>query len=360
MLSQNHLETFDRPYNPIKRDPDFTASKILSNSQSNLRSPSLSNQTGLKRVGNSIVSSKDLNSFTLSRPINGTAYNHNNIDTANSIINYSQSRNAFSKANSRLQNGVRSRNTDNLVVKNENPAAEYMDKPKEPERPSAWLIRSIFAIYFVNEGYNSGKRTYGMPDGMGILLNENLCITASSVIPDEETAIHCYAQFRQGEMFKFDPYRCFVTSKEDGFTVLAFKSQTANALKYFRPVKIREQFELKMDEPVFYFPFDEFVMKSVLIIDNNKFTFTSGKKEFILPGTPVFTIQWKLQGMYVRSDGHINIAMRVEPMLQFMEGSLTLLHLPLLEQYLHQDHLGYIEKFYDRYLYYFEWNGQTI
>ncbi|CAG9325874.1 unnamed protein product [Blepharisma stoltei] len=368
-----NTRNIDRPEISIKENSGNASVKSLSHSQVLSKSPQNNSKAAneskglmtnpsvfsLKRAGNSIVqSAKDLNSFTLTKPINTDTMNPILITRGNGTVRGSASRYTMSKASP--SKAARSENIDEEEEFLDNYYKQIAPKPKQPEWPKEWMIRSIFAIYFKSEGYSSEKRYYGMPNGIGILLNENLCLTAHSVIPEEEIAINCYAQFRGGEIFKFDPYRCFVTSIEDGFTIIAFKAHTATALRYFRPIRIKEEFELKMDDLVFYFPFDEYTVKKVLLLDENKFTFTSGKKEYILPGNPIFTQQWKLQGMYVKCEGQINIAMKINPMLEYMENALTLLNLPLLEQYLHQDHLGYMEKFHDRYLYYFEWHGKNI
>ena len=42
------------------------------------------------------------------------------------------------------------------------------------------------------------------------------------------------------------------------------------------------------------------------------------------------------------------------PILAEFEKSLTLQHNDLLDSFLHMDHMAYLEKFHDRYLYYFE------
>lgn len=375
MLSQEHLERFGRPYNQDLRNPDFISpippyDKFPKSPEfPSGYSPSPRN-TSLSRLGGNIVSEshKDLNSFTLAKRFLNpqTSQSNLNSNTFRTKPNTEYFNSKLVPSHRTIFNspsievgygGVDKPHYDLNPIITSN---HYREKLLRPIPPPKDKIRAIFAIYYLGFGYDSSARSFGKPNGLGFLLNEDLCMTTHSVIPDEATATASYAQFRDGEIFKFDPNRCFVTSNNYEFTLLAFQHQSATALRYFKPIHITELFEFHRDDPVHYFPFDAYELKKVIEIDKNSFTFASTRKEYIVPGTPVFNSRWGLQGMYVRSSSYINLAVRMTPILAFLESSLTLKHNDLLEKFLHQDHLAYLEKFHDRYLFYFEWHGKNV
>ncbi|OMJ76441.1 hypothetical protein SteCoe_24183 [Stentor coeruleus] len=324
----------------------------------------------LSRVGGNIInSSNDLNSFTLTkrflqgsqsvRKLNSPHINSNPNNFANSSKVVPSNRSIFNSS-SPVKLGYESvdkpsYNLNPIVTSN-----NYREKQLMLIQPPKDKIKAIFAIYYLGFGYDSSSRSFGKPNGLGFLLNENLCMTAHSVIPDEKSASASYAQFHDGQVFKFDPKRCFVTSSNYEFTLLAFQHQSETVLKHFKPIHITELFDFHRDDSVNYFPLDAYELKKVMDIDKNSFTFASGRKENLFPGTGVFNNHWVLQGMYVRNSSFINIAIRMTPILKFLESYLSLKHNDLLDKFLHLDHMAYLEKFHDRYLYYFEWHGKNI
>ena len=377
MLSQQHLQNFGRPYYPEKRDADFMTPippyDKLPKSLDFPTGPPLSTRNAtLSRLGGNIVSEpfKDINSVTLSRKFASNAAGSLSTShllspqKASSPDGYTSSRmvpshrSVFNSAAVEIgYGGVDKPQYDLNPIITSN---HYREKLLRPIPPPKDKIRAVFAVYYLGFGYDSSSRSFGKPNGLGFLLNENLCMTAHSVVPDEATAGASYAQFRDVEVFKFDPKRCFVTSNNYEFTFLAFQQQSATALRYFKPIHITELFEFHHDDAAHYFPFDAYDIKKVLDIDKNSFTFASGRKENLVPGTPVFNSKWVLQGMYVRNSSIINIAVRMTPILAFLESTLSLKHNELLDQFLHQDHMAYLEKFHDRYLHYFEWHGKNV
>ena len=138
-------------------------------------------------------------------------------------------------------------------------------------RPSAETMQAICAVYRLGQGYARSTQTYGQANGMGFLLNEHLCMTAHTVLPSEDAAVQSFAQFKGGTVFNFDPYRCFVTSAEHGFTVVAFQARSKETLRTMRPLAITLPFELTPDENVFFFPFDYFHLKKVLLVNEASF-----------------------------------------------------------------------------------------
>lgn len=375
MLSQQHMQNFSRPYYAENREPDYVSPMPPYNKSPQPpdfpsgHSP-VSRNPNLSRVGGNIInSSNDLNSFTLTkrfpqgsqsvRNLHSTHISPNPDNFANSSKAVPSHRSVFNSS-SPIEIGYGGVDKPHYDLNPIVTSNSYREKQLKPIPPPKDKIRAIFAIYYLGFGYDSSSRSFGKPNGLGFLLNENLCMTAHSVIPDEMSALASYAQFRDGEVFKFDPKRCFVTSPNYEFTLIAFQHQSSTALRYFKPIHITELFEFHRDDAVHYFPFDAYELKKVMDIDKNSFTFASGRKEHLVPGTGVFNNRWVLQGMYVRSSSFINIAVRMTPILAFLESYLTLQHNDLLDQFLHMDHMAYLEKFHDRYLYYFEWHGKNI
>ena len=373
MLSQQHLQNFNRPYIQDSRSPDFVPpqapyDKVLKIPEFPSGHISSRNQT-LSRIGENIITSpkRDLNSFTMSRRFGqnqSTPTIHKKIDLSPEHFNNSSLQVASPHFKSMHPintpsieigyGGVDRAHFDLNPIITSN---HYREKLLKPIPPPKDKIRAVFAIYYLGFGYDSASRSFGKPNGLGFLLNEHLCITAHSVIPDEVIASASYAQFRDGEVFKFDPKRCFLTDSKYEFTVLAFQHQSASALRYIKAIHITEPFEFHKDDAVHYFPFDAYEIKKVTEIFTNYFTFASGRKENIVPGTPIFNSRWVLQGMYVRSSSYLNTAVRMAPILSILN---SLNDNQLIDQFLHMDHIAYLEKFNERFLFYFEWHGRNV
>lgn len=366
MLSQQHLNSFNRPYIPESKSPSYV--QAIPAYDRSLDFPS-GHQTmrsnNLSKIGENIISDnkKDLNSFTLAKRFGQVQ------SSPNLLSKPFQSPETFNNSSHLVPNRTIFQNSPSIEIGyggidkphyDLNPiitSNHYREKLLRPIPPPKDKIRAIFAIYYLGFGYDSASRSFGKPNGLGFLLNENLCLTAHSVIPDEVTAKASYAQFRDGEVFKFDPSRCFVTDNNYQFTVLAFQHQSSTALRYFKPIHITEPFEFHKGDAVHYFPFDAYELKKVIEISSNHFTFASGRKEYIVPGTPVFNNKWILQGMYIRSSSYLNTAVRTAPILSTLS---TLNDNELLTRFLHMDHIAYLEKFNERYFFYFEWHGRNV
>ena len=303
MLSQKHLQNFERPFYADQRDPDYLSpippyDKMPKSPNFPYGSSLTSRNGSLSRLGGNIVSEshKDLNSFTLTKRFKNPQLGQSSanirdlkaekIDSYNSTKLVPSHRTIFNSPAIEVgYGGVDKPHYDLNPIITSN---HYREKLLKPIPPPKDKIAAIFAIYYLGFGYDSSSRSFGKPNGLGFLLNENLCITAHSVIPDEITATASYAQFRDGEVFKFDPKRCFITSGNYEFTLISFQHQSATALRYIKPIHITELFEFHRDDAVHYFPFDAYELKKVMDIDKNSFTFASGRKEKIVPGTPVF------------------------------------------------------------------------
>lgn len=68
-----------------------------------------------------------------------------------------------------------------------------------------------------------------------------------------------------------------------------------------KPIYINNPCELRGEEQVYFLPHDIYTTRKVLLVEKMIFTFSSGKKEAILPGTPVFNTDWVMQGMFIRA-----------------------------------------------------------
>jgi hypothetical protein len=374
MLSQQHLQQFNRPYFPESRSPDFTPPAapydILPRSPGIFGPPLTSRNQTLSRLGNSIIgdAKRDLNSFTLAKKFGPGSQSLARLplDKGGSpgLGELSErgvpSHRAVFNASPHLDVGYGGVGRPEFDLNPMITSNHYRAKLLRPIPPPREKIRAVFAIYYIGFGYDSSSRSFGKPNGLGFLLNEDLGMTAHTVVPDEAMARACYAQFRDGEVFKFDPARCFVTSGKYEFTLVAFQHQAATALRFIKPIHITELFEFHKDDPVHYFPFDAYELKKVMEIEKNAFTFASGRKEQLVPGTPVFNSRWMLQGMYVRSSSYLNVAVRMTPVLALLESTLSLSPNDLLDRFLHMDQMSYLEKFHERYMYYFEWHGQNV
>lgn len=316
----------------------------------------LKSSESFKNLGSSIISarnlnnSKNINLFTVKR------------SKENSIISNPIRETSFKSSNSRpnvivspIETPKDSMRSPSIDVN----SIRYLKRKIEPQYPPADLKYSVFAIYENGNGYDRGRRTYGMPKGIGVLLNENLCLTAASVFKDESDVINSFMQLKDGSVFRFDPYRAF-TILDGQFAIAAFKLNEVKVLQTFKPIDIRQPFDLNENDPVFCFPFDITKPKVVLTVSETEFSISSGRVEFMLPGNPIFTIDWVMQGIYISSEGHINKILRLSTVLEHLDQSIYLIHNRLIDKFIRQHDEGYTEKFHNRYLYYFEWGSQNI
>lgn len=236
----------------------------------------------------------------------------------------------------------------------------YRKSKMKPGLPPQDLVRSVCAIYTIGYGYDSGSHSYGRPNGLGFLLSDSLLMTAYEVIPNEDVAMESFAQFRDGEVFNFDPYRCFATSKKFEFTICAFREHHSHtALRMFVPLQVVQPFTLTTNSGVNYLPFTPETSKNVVLVDNDRFTIQSSKHETLLPGTPIFNSDWVVQGLYVKTVHKLHIAMRFEPMISHLSHNLVAQHNEILNRFLNGGSTDFIDKFHSRYIYFFEWQGKS-
>jgi hypothetical protein len=315
----------------------------------------LKSSDSFKNLGNSIVSSRaqhpnTLNSFTVKKKLESPS-------SLNPI------REASYKSQTPRNQPSRSSNFSQSIPRrspslNQN-SIRYLKRKIEATAPPGDLQFSVFAIYENGNSYDRGRRAYGMPKGMGVLLNENLCLTAASVFKDESDVINSFIQLRDGSIFRFDPYRAFA-SLEGLFAIVGFRLSEVKVLQSFKPVDIRQNFDLSEGDEVSCFPLGLSKKKVVLTVSDSEFSISSGKPEFILPGNPIFTVDWVMQGLFLSSEGHINRILRLSVILDHLNQSIYLAHNHLIDKFAHQHDQEYVEKFNNRVLYYFEWGSQNI
>jgi hypothetical protein len=226
--------------------------------------------------------------------------------------------------------------------------------------PPQDLVRAVCAVYTIGFGYESGSHSYGRANGLGFLLSDSLLLTAHSVIQDEDSAINSFAQFRDGEVFSFDPYRSFATSRKYEFTIVALKEHhSRTALRYFVPLLITQPFTLGTNSAVNYLPYNPNSTRHVVIVEKDRFTVQGSlKHEGLLAGTPVFDSEWVLQGLYIKTVNKLHVVMRFEPMIAYLSANMVVQHNQLLSRFLNAG--DFIDRFHDRYFYFAEWQGKKI
>ena len=154
---------------------------------------------------------------------------------------------------------------------------------------------SVFEIFGAGYSYNT-KTGYGSPLGMGFLITKSLALTANSVIPDEEVASRCFARFTDNvyEVHSFDSTSFFYTNRELNFTVIGF-AVNPDSQKPRIPLEFREEFVLKDGDTIAYLNSGS-NGRNVTGVDEELFTYTAGT--YIIPGMPIFTYDWHLQGLH--------------------------------------------------------------
>ncbi|CAG9321728.1 unnamed protein product [Blepharisma stoltei] len=217
------------------------------------------------------------------------------------------------------------------------------ETPKQKRLPKVGkneLMTGIFEIHGIGINYSSSNG-YGAPRGIGFLITKNLILTTHSVIPTEESALMSQIKFMgiYNEIHRLDPNQFFYTDGARDITITSLVLQEGDErIRY--PLEARHRFKLLPGETLNILN-GRLVPSLVSEITDHSFTFKS--KELILPGTPLFSKKWKLQGIFVSGSNSYNSkqARRLDSILT----SLLMLKNTILAQELENFLLEYA-KFY--------------
>lgn len=225
------------------------------------------------------------------------------------------------------------------------------------------LAYSIFEIYGAGYSYTN-KTGYGSPLGMGFLITKSLAITANSVISEEDMATRCFARFTDNayETHNFDPNIFFYTNRDLNFTIIGFVINPESKRPKV-PLEFREEFILKQGDYISYLNSGQ-SGRNVTVVEAVMFNYTAGT--FILPGMPIFTNDWHLQGLHhtCTASYHFNQATRIDAILHVILTVRSIATHPELDLLLTDYVANYarddpkIDE--GRYLYWVEWYNQNI
>jgi Kelch motif len=226
------------------------------------------------------------------------------------------------------------------------------------------LKNSCFDIYGI--GYSHSNKIYGNPNGIGFMITESIAMTANTVLQDEEVASRSFAKFSNGEVRKFSQKNFFYTNRGLNFTVIGVEF-VAN-----ETIEIREEFVLVDRSRICYLD-SGIVPCDIEGIDQNLFSYTGGSN--ILPGTPIFSQDWRLQGIHHTTSVSYkyNIGTRIDSIIKILCSVLRISSDDsasignslgvLLTDYANKHHfkLKLVDKFGEgRYLYWIEWFNRHI
>jgi hypothetical protein len=115
--------------------------------------------------------------------------------------------------------------------------------------------------------------------------------------------------------YSFVPEQYWLTSRYMDFTIVA---TDATRCRQFTPIGVRDQFVLRIGDPIAY-KNSGTVPKRVSAITDVNFTYSSHTK--ILQGMPIFTNTWQLQGMHsISRSTSQNIATRIDTIIEHMHS----------------------------------------
>lgn len=269
-----------------------------------------------------------------------------------------KSSNIFLSPDARIENtrSYGNLNTDYYYSKNPNTTVETFSSK------SSHLIDSIFEIHGTGYAYTS-KLGYGSCLGMGFLITKSLAITANSVMPDIDIASRCFARFTDNayESHSFDSNLFFYTNKDLNFTVIGF-SPNPDGKKSKVPLEFKEEFVLKTGDIIAYFNCGG-IGRNVTGVDIQMFYYTAGS--YISPGTPLFTSDWRLQGLHhtCTASYRFNQATRIDVIINCIKSVKAISTNPELDLLLTGYNNTKIEEnTFDGngYLYWIEWYNRNI
>jgi len=198
---------------------------------------------------------------------------------------------------------------------------EFLTSPKPSKlkftenNPLKSIQIAVFDLYGVGLNY-SPSSGYGLPYGSGFLITTSLILTTNKNIPTPEhaqIAILKFSILSQSTVYRLSPNSFFFTSISKNFTIVALAaSPKLSLVPKFSPkskFKVFKSANLKILTP-------SLLSGLVTSVSQAEFTFVSSG--LLLPGVPILNENWKLQGMYLRTDNRGKLALRVDSVLQIL------------------------------------------
>ena len=211
------------------------------------------------------------------------------------------------------------------------PMQKFKLKEKKPVGLKK-LYSSVFEIYGIGINYNTNNG-YGLPIGSGFMITDHLIITTHRVIPTSEHALISIIKFPNSpnSTFRLDPNGFFYTDSAKNITISGILIPLISFPINF--LETRYKFKLYKGEVVRVLE-NLSVPLIVTNIASNSFSFKYS--ESLLPGAPIFSYNYKLQGIYSSSQNSISIkdAIRIDIIMNSLSRIKNLLLHPELENLL--------------------------
>lgn len=198
---------------------------------------------------------------------------------------------------------------------------EFLTSPKlsklkfTENNPLKSIQIGIFDLYGVGLNY-SPSSGYGLPYGSGFLITPSLILTTNKNIPTAEHAQIALLKFSilsQSTVYRLSPNTFFFTSISKNFTIVALApTPKLSIVPKFGPkskFKLFKSANLKILTP-------SLLSGLVTSVSQTEFAFLSPGP--LLSGVPILNENWKLQGMYLRADNRVKLALKVDSILQIL------------------------------------------
>lgn len=173
------------------------------------------------------------------------------------------------------------------------------------------LSLGIFEIYGIGINYTT-RSGYGVPYGSGIIITKSLILTTHSNLPTSEHALISIIKFpsRPDLSFRLNPSVFFYTDSSKNITITSI-SIPANYKYQIIPLLTK----FKLYKGALIKIVNTTIPCPVTNISTNGFAFRN--IDSILPGTPVFTLKYKVQGIFTHTSSLISCkeAIRIDSVL---------------------------------------------
>jgi hypothetical protein len=175
------------------------------------------------------------------------------------------------------------------------------------------LTSAIFQVFGVGLNYNP-YAGYGLPFAAGFLISKKLFMTTNSAVPSPEHA-HLTLIKLPGcsQNFRLSPNLYFFTNIQKNFTICAVEV----LVEKVQILRMSGKFKLFRTSPVKIVNHG-LVTGTVRSVNSGFFTFTCPGD--LLPGSPIFSERFKLQGLLITSDSlnREKKAVRIDSTLQIL------------------------------------------